>query len=229
MSICASGRGFTVQHPHYDFLWYRFTWQSFTLEFNRCRNITFSVRLKNTHIVSWEPEGRYCRSKMFCWEPEGRYCHWHCTAIASFWFSMEHLWTGNNTLLALNQCCVRVQVVKSESESASPSQKKILVRVTNLVVHIVNICLSSNTWKQTTKCIECQSKQRNTAWPLLLGLGRDSGPSHESPFLSPSPSQSEQNWTRVRVRVRVPTRVTQHCSQLTILLCTESGWVVRSC
>ena len=26
-----------------------------------------------THIVSWEPEGRYCRSTMFRWEPEGRY------------------------------------------------------------------------------------------------------------------------------------------------------------
>ena len=42
-------------------------------------------------IVSWEPEGRYCRSKMFRWEPEGRYCHRLCTAIAPFWFSTEHL------------------------------------------------------------------------------------------------------------------------------------------
>ena len=114
------------------------------------------------------------------------------------------------------QCCVRVQVVKSESESSplspSPSQKKFWVRVTNLVIHIFNNCLSSKTWTQTTKCIECQSKQRNTARPLLLGLGRDSGPS-QSRFLSPS--QSEKKWTRVRVqvkwtRVRVPTRVTQH-------------------
>ena len=123
---------------------------------------------------------------------------------------------------------VRVRVItsKSESESSPQSQsqiprvrvkKKFRVRVTNLVVHIFNICLSSKTWKQTTKCIECQSKQRNTARPLLLGLGRDSGPSHESRFLSPSPSQ--ENWTRVRVRVRVKwtrvrtrvhTRVTQH-------------------
>ena len=44
------------------------------------------------HIVSWEPEGRYCRSKMFLWEPEGRYRHTLCTATAPFWFSMEHLW-----------------------------------------------------------------------------------------------------------------------------------------
>ena len=48
----------------------------------------------NEHIVSWEPEGRYCRSKMFPWEPEGRYCHWFCTAIAPFWFSREHLWSA---------------------------------------------------------------------------------------------------------------------------------------
>ena len=46
------------------------------------------------HIVSWEPEGRYCRSKMFRWEPEGRYCHWLCTAIVPLWFSMEHLWAA---------------------------------------------------------------------------------------------------------------------------------------
>ena len=121
---------------------------------------------------------------------------------------------------------VRVITSKSESESESspdspqspspsPSPR---VRVTNLVV-LFNICLSSKTWKQTTKYIECQSKQRNTARPLLLGLGRDSGPSHESRFLSPSPSPSQskkKNWTRVRVRVkwtrvRVPTRITQHC------------------
>ena len=47
-----------------------------------------------SHIVSWEPEGRYCRSKTFRWEPEGRYCHILCTAIASFWLSTEHLWVA---------------------------------------------------------------------------------------------------------------------------------------
>ena len=46
------------------------------------------------YVVSWEPEGRHCSSKMFHWEPEGCY---HCTksmAIAPFWFSMEHLWNA---------------------------------------------------------------------------------------------------------------------------------------
>ena len=46
------------------------------------------------HIVSWEPEGRYCRWKMFRWEPEGRYCYWLCTSIVPFWFSTEHLWAA---------------------------------------------------------------------------------------------------------------------------------------
>ena len=44
------------------------------------------------NIVSWEPEGCYCSSKMFHWEPGGRYHHRLCTAIVAFWFSMEHLW-----------------------------------------------------------------------------------------------------------------------------------------
>ena len=44
------------------------------------------------YIVSWEPEGHYHYSKMFCWEPEGHYRHRHCTVIAPFWFSTEHLW-----------------------------------------------------------------------------------------------------------------------------------------
>ena len=114
--------------------------------------------------------------------------------------------------LYIGQCCVRVQVVKSESEfessplspSPSPSHHlkvrvpspihhlRVRVRVKNLVVHIFNICLSSKTWKQTTKCIECQSKQRNAARPLLLGLGCDSARVTSHDF-----------WVRVRVRVEV--------------------------
>ena len=43
-------------------------------------------------IVSWEPEGRYCISKMFRWEPEGRYRCTKSMAIAPFWFSTEHPW-----------------------------------------------------------------------------------------------------------------------------------------
>ena len=44
------------------------------------------------NIFSWEPEGPYHYSKMFHWEPEECYRHELCTAIASFWFSTEHLW-----------------------------------------------------------------------------------------------------------------------------------------
>ena len=44
------------------------------------------------NIVSWEPEGRYQYSKMFCWEPEGCYRCTMSMVIAPFWFSTEHLW-----------------------------------------------------------------------------------------------------------------------------------------
>ena len=47
-----------------------------------------------SHIVSWEPEGRYCSSKMFRWKPEGRYCCTKSMVIAPFWFSIEHLCTA---------------------------------------------------------------------------------------------------------------------------------------
>ena len=49
----------------------------------------FDVWCKD-HFVSWEPEGLYCSWKMFPCEPEGRYRQGLCTAIAPFWFSMEH-------------------------------------------------------------------------------------------------------------------------------------------
>ena len=118
-----------------------------------------------------------------------------------------------NQRTALSVVCPS-QVAKSESESESsllspsPSprvrvKKKIESEFTNLVVNIystfvylpkhenkLNIFLSLTT-TTTTTCIECQSKQRNTVRPLLLGLGRDLGPSHESRFLSPSPSLSQ--------------------------------------
>ena len=44
------------------------------------------------HIISWELEGCYHYSKMFCWEPEWLYCHRLCTAIVPFWLSTEQLW-----------------------------------------------------------------------------------------------------------------------------------------
>ena len=81
------------------------------------------------------------------------------------------------------QIWVRVRVITSESESESESSPQsqspsprvrvkffFRVRVTNLWVHIFNICLSSKTWKQTTKCIEnvrvnsATRHGRYTAW-----------------------------------------------------------------
>ena len=112
-------------------------------------------------------------------------------------------------------CQIRVRVITSESESESSPQspspspshhlrvrvrvrvsesKKCWVRVTNLVVHIFNICLSSKTWKQTTKCIECQSKQRKngtaaTAWTQAW-LGPESR-------VTISESESESKWKKL--------------------------------
>ena len=76
------------------------------------------------YLVSWEPEGRYCRSKMFRWEPEGRhchwlctaiaygtYCHWLCTAIAPFWFSTEHLWAAITPFWLSTDDVVFIQVL----------------------------------------------------------------------------------------------------------------------
>ena len=81
-------------------------------------------------------------------------------------------------------CQTRVRVItsksKSESSPQSPSPSHHLcqnpsprVRVKNNISspshdsssphNLFNICLSSKTWKQTTKYIECQIKQRNTA------------------------------------------------------------------
>ena len=89
-----------------------------------CLEISFSsmhdcfsskLGLEVEHIFSWEPEGRYCRSKLFHWEPEGRYCHWLCTAMAPFWFSTEHLWqVCNNAHLALNWRYAKSNIKKKQ-------------------------------------------------------------------------------------------------------------------
>ena len=63
-------------------------------EFMENSNDEVSSQYNHVHIVSWEPEGRYCSSKMFRWEPEGRYCCTKSMAIAPFWFSTEHLWSA---------------------------------------------------------------------------------------------------------------------------------------
>ena len=116
----------------------------------------------------------------------------------------------------VQQCCVRVQVVKSESSPQSPSPSPshhLRVRVKKKLESESRIYLPKHENKQqNVSNVRVNSATRHGRYCL------DSGPSHESQFLSPcpSPSQSEKHWTRVRVRVkwtrvRVPTRVTQHC------------------
>ena len=58
---------------------------------------------KYKYIVSWEPEGHYCCSKMFCWEPEGCYIATDFVQrLAPFWFSTKPALNIVNALLALN-------------------------------------------------------------------------------------------------------------------------------
>ena len=52
----------------------------------------------SSHFVSWEPEGRYCSSKMFRWEPEGHYYHCGSALLVPKGTSLN----CNNALLALN-------------------------------------------------------------------------------------------------------------------------------
>ena len=54
------------------------------------------------YFVSWEPEGRYQYSKMFCLEPEGRYRCTKSMAIAPFWFSSGISLKSDSALLALS-------------------------------------------------------------------------------------------------------------------------------
>ena len=54
----------------------------------------YCFKKHKVNVVSWEPEGRYCSSKMFHWEPEEHYFCTKSIAIAPFWVSMEHLWSA---------------------------------------------------------------------------------------------------------------------------------------
>ena len=57
--------------------------------------------LNEHNIVSWEPEGHYCRSKMFRWEPEGRCCCTKSMAIGPIRYCLYKV-NGNSALLVLN-------------------------------------------------------------------------------------------------------------------------------
>ena len=61
----------------------------------------------NSTVVSWEPEGRYCRSKMFHWEPEGRYCHRLGGVDSALLVLNGTSLSCNNALLALNWRCAQ--------------------------------------------------------------------------------------------------------------------------
>ena len=62
------------------------------------------------HFVSWEPEGHYQYSKMFCWELEGHYGCTKSMVIAPFWFSTGTSLKSDSALLALNKLSLSVTV-----------------------------------------------------------------------------------------------------------------------
>ena len=67
------------------------------------KTITIMQAHRKEHVVSWEPEGHYHYSTMFCWEPEGRYRRTKYMGIAPFWFSTEHCWTALTPLLKVGR------------------------------------------------------------------------------------------------------------------------------
>ena len=117
----------------------------------------------------------------------------------------------------IHQCCVRVQIVKSESESSSPSPKK-----SSSPSHkpsSPHISLSSKTWKQTKYfslphlssssfnklyCTNNNNSNKNVSNVNRVEKAQHGtaaiactrawlGPSHESRFLSPSPSHQKMD------------------------------------
>ena len=73
---CTDGKSSILLINPYD--WQKRVFLSLCMLPRRSWGVAFQMHLTNLHIVSWEPEGRYC-----------------CTmsvAIVPFWFSMEHLW-----------------------------------------------------------------------------------------------------------------------------------------
>ena len=53
-------------------------------------------------IISWEPEGHWCCSTMFCWEPEGCYHHGHLYISSALLVFKRKSFNSDNALPALN-------------------------------------------------------------------------------------------------------------------------------
>ena len=87
---------------------------------------TYNVWELKGEIVSWEPEGRYCSSKMFRWEPEGRY---RCTKVDGDSALLVLNGTSlnfNNALLALNWRDIKFPLLYSASPKGNVSDFSVL-------------------------------------------------------------------------------------------------------
>ena len=88
--------------------------------------------------------------------------------------------------ISLNQCCVRVQIVKSESESSplspSPTHHHLQVRV-RLITSESGRVLDSEFKKN-----KFESRVQQSTYSIFLQASK-TWKQHESRFLSPSPSQ----------------------------------------
>ena len=73
-------------------LWYYH--RSVSPGYNRCLSVSQPTMIL---LVSWEPEGHYCCSTIFCWEPEGNNHHRLYTETAPFWFSKKIVTCSINT------------------------------------------------------------------------------------------------------------------------------------
>ena len=88
-------------------------------------------------FVSWEPEGRYCSSKMFRWEQEGLYRCTKSIAITPFWFSTEHCWSAITPFwLSTDDLSSSTNLLTSTKKLVWPTNKLITSLLDVIHVHV---------------------------------------------------------------------------------------------
>ena len=108
---------------------------------------------------TWEPEGHYCSSKMFCWKAEGHYCCTKSMVIAPFWFSIEYLsysimpfWLSTDHIMVIRMRwgghCILLFSLSIYSPFPPPPKKKKRIQ---LLGHrwAVSMGLKYEVWKAT--------------------------------------------------------------------------------
>ena len=115
---------------------------------------------------------------MFHWEPEGHYCHRHCTVIAPFWFSMEHLFKNSiYTLLSLkwwhwklekhsSHCLCKLMCRSSPFKSPTPTQQDKRGRNVHAAAHA---SCGRTHMKNTILTLEADQIWSNWHFIFLLG------------------------------------------------------------